>query len=752
MNKMKWQVSRIEQTIPDDLIKKYKISSINQKILSSRNIITEEQLNDIFSEGKIHDPYLLFDMEKAVTRIKSAIDHAEPILVYGDYDADGVTSVTVLVKTLQSLGATVGWYIPNRFTEGYGPNEEAFRQAADEGVKLIITVDNGIQGHHEIDVANELGMDVIITDHHEIGQTLPNAFAIIHPMHPEGNYPFQHLAGVGVAYKVSHALLGEPNVNYLPFVTIGTISDLVSMTGENRALVKRGLMILNDTPPVGIAALLKQAKFSGEVNEETIGFIIGPRLNAVGRLDDARIAAELLQLDDPEEAEWIAEQVDAFNDERKAIVDTITEEAMIEAEEKINNGNRFLVLAKENWNEGVVGIVASRIVEKYHLPTIVLNIDYVNDYAKGSARSVEQISMYESLDQARELITKFGGHHMAAGMTLPIDHIEQLERRINLYLEEILQGEPIVPQLSIDAVIEMNDITVKNISDLTLLRPFGTDFPAPCLGIFNQTISEIKQIGQNAAHLKFKTMSDLNCLMWQQGELINEFTVGTQVNLAGTLQLNEWNGNVSPQMIVQSMQSEAVKFIDFRNTHPRKFAFLKDEQVAYVIHPSQPKLNEFYYYYGEFVSGHDKIVFRDIPDSFDNFKKTFDAIDADTVYFIFHKKNQIFFEGMPSLEKFKVLFKCFKMKPTIDLKADGGYLIDLLKVKPETLLFMLSVYKDLNFIHQSDLTYQLNTTIQKAEIQSSESYLKRLNALKLEQTFLFSTLEQLKAHITSDNH
>ncbi|WP_414053541.1 single-stranded-DNA-specific exonuclease RecJ [Macrococcus equi] len=748
MEKIKWQVSRIENTIPEELIKKYKISKINQKILSARNIISDAELNEIFSDGQIHDPFLLYQMDKVVERVHYAIEHAEPILVYGDYDADGVTSVTVMVKTLESLGAVVGWYIPNRFTEGYGPNEDAFRQAADEGVKLIITVDNGIQGHHEVEVANSLGIDVIITDHHEIGATLPDAFAVIHPMHPEGNYPFAHLAGVGVAYKVSHALLGKEYKDFLPFVTIGTISDLVSMTGENRAMVKQGLKMINQQAPVGVAALLKRANFTGEITEETIGFIIGPRLNAVGRLDDARIAAELLQLDDHYEADWIAEQVDAFNDERKAIVESITQEAMIEAEDKINNGNRFLVIAKENWNEGVLGIVASRIVEKYNLPTIVLNIDYINDYAKGSARSVQQISMYDSLDQARDYITKFGGHHMAAGLTLPIDNIEQLERNINLYLEQVLNGEPITTQLDIDAIVEMEDITVKNISDMDLLRPFGTDFKAPVLGIYDQKITEIKQIGQNAAHLKFKTAADLNCLMWKRGDFLNEFPVGTDVNIAGSLQLNEWNGNISPQMIAQSMHSDDVKMVDFRNVHPRKFAFLKDEQdVAYIIQPGQPKINENYYYYGESVYGHDKIVFRDIPDTYESFKTTFDSIDAETIYFIFHKKKQIYFEGMPSIEKFKLLFKCFKMKPMIDLKKDGGYIIDLLKVKPETLLFMLEVYKELEFIQQTDMTFELNDTIQKAEIQSSNHYNERLRELKLEQLFLFSTFDSLKSQL-----
>lgn len=745
--KTQWHISKVEDTIPENLIKKYNISAINQKILSSRNITSENELQQIFSVGKLHDPFNLYQMDKTVNRIQQAIANEEPILVYGDYDADGVTSVTVLVKTLERMGAIVGWYIPNRFTEGYGPNADAFRQAAEEGVKLIITVDNGIQGHKEIDIANELGMDVIITDHHEIGQTLPNAFTIIHPMHPSGTYPFQHLAGVGVAFKLTQALLGELDESFLPFVAIGTISDLVSMTDENRALVKKGLKIINTNPPVGIKALLNQAGFNGEITEETIGFIIGPRLNAVGRLDDARIAAELLQTDTEDEAAWIAEQVEQYNVERKAIVQSITEEAMVEAEEKIKNGNRFLVIAKENWNEGVLGIVASRLVEHYHLPTVVLNIDYVNDYAKGSARSIEQISMYDCLEDSCDLITKFGGHHMAAGLTLPIDNIERFERQINMYLEQTLEGEPIAATIDIDTVIDTQDITVKNINDIELLRPFGTDFKAPLLALNNQFIDDIKNIGQNGNHLKFKTDGALNCLMWNKGYLINELPLGSEVNLAGQLQLNEWNGNVSPQLIVTDIQSVAIKMVDFRNVHPSKFEFLKNENVAYIIHPNQAKKNENYFYYGESVTGHDKIVFRDLPDSVEQFKATYKSLSADTVYFIFHKKHRIYFEGMPSMDKFKLLFKCFKMKEDINLKTDGGYLLDLLKVKPDTLIFMLNVYKELGFVTETDLNYKLNDALQKQAITDAKLYQQRLNTLQMEQKFLFSTFDTLKEEI-----
>ncbi|RAA62499.1 single-stranded-DNA-specific exonuclease RecJ, partial [Burkholderia multivorans] len=280
---------------------------------------------------------------------------------------------------LRELGAEVGWYIPNRFTEGYGPNEAAFRNAADEGIDLIITVDNGIQGHHEMLVAKELDIDVIITDHHEIGETLPEAYAIVHPMHPDFDYPFKYLSGAGVALKIAQALLDHPAPEFTALAAIGTVADLVSLTDENRAIVQQGIKVMNNHPSVAIKALLSQAGYNDAINEETIGFIIGPRLNAVGRLDDASLAAELLMCESAEEAEFLAEQVEHFNQERKDIVQEIADEALEMAQAEVEAGNRFLILAQENWHEGVLGIVASRIVETYGLPTIILNIDTAQD-------------------------------------------------------------------------------------------------------------------------------------------------------------------------------------------------------------------------------------------------------------------------------------------------------------------------------------------------------------------------------------
>ena len=464
MTKARYQWSIPRQTIEIDkqIIKKFNISPLLEKALVSKGYTTQTDIEHLLSKEELfHDPMLLSDMEKAVSRIHKAIENSEKILVYGDYDADGVTSTTILVKTLESLGAQVGWYIPNRFTEGYGPSEGAFRNAHDEDVTLIITVDNGVQGHHEIDIANELGIDVIVTDHHEFGITKPNAYAIVHPMHPDFDYPFEYLAGVGVSYKLCKALKADLPDYFLGLVAIGTIADLVSLTDENRYMVKRGLNILNEKPSPGIKALLEVADYTDEVSEQTVGFIIGPRLNAVGRLDDARLACELLMCEDSDEATFLAEEVDHFNTERKAIVETITEEALVLAQEQIDTNAQFLVLAKEDWNEGVLGIVASRIVEQYHLPTIVLNVDIEQNHAKGSARSIEQVSMFEFLQNNSELIQKFGGHHMAAGMTLDIDAIESLKKALNDEMYKLTEGKPLLPQLTVDSEIQVSDISVE---------------------------------------------------------------------------------------------------------------------------------------------------------------------------------------------------------------------------------------------------------------------------------------------------
>ncbi|HCV7019678.1 TPA: single-stranded-DNA-specific exonuclease RecJ, partial [Staphylococcus aureus] len=553
--KYKWKLTKPAEYISDELTSKLKLTPIVKKILESKSIIDEQAIESIISDTDVnHDALQLSDMTKAIERIKRAIANDEKILVYGDYDADGVTSTTILVTTLQLLGAQVGWHIPNRFTEGYGPNELAFRNAHDEGITLIITVDNGIQGHNEIKMVQDLGVDVIVTDHHEIGSTLPEAYAIVHPMHPSFNYPFQQLCGAGVAYKLAQALIENVPDYFKALVAIGTIADLVSLTDENRSLVKQGLKVLNDQCPTSVKALLKEAGYNDNIDEETIGFIIGPRLNAVGRLDDASLACELLMTDDEEEAAFLAEQVEHFNRERKDIVATITEEAMAMAETKVKKGDLFLLLAKENWHEGVLGIVASKIVETFALPTLILNIDREQNHAKGSARSIDQVSMFEILSAHQELIAKFGGHHMAAGMTMDIENIESLAEGLNKWMKELSKTTSLDPVKPVDVLLTENDITIKNIRDMNRLRPFGTDFSRPIFEMDDLSVSSVKAIGQQKNHLKLTLgESNIAALFWQNGHLEPELQDEQPINILGSVQINEWNGNQSPQLIIQDI-------------------------------------------------------------------------------------------------------------------------------------------------------------------------------------------------------
>lgn len=565
--KYKWKLTKPAEYISDELTSKLKLTPIVKKILESKSIIDEQAIESIISDTDVnHDALQLSDMTKAIERIKRAIANDEKILVYGDYDADGVTSTTILVTTLQLLGAQVGWHIPNRFTEGYGPNELAFRNAHDEGITLIITVDNGIQGHNEIKMVQDLGVDVIVTDHHEIGSTLPEAYAIVHPMHPSFNYPFQQLCGAGVAYKLAQALIENVPDYFKALVAIGTIADLVSLTDENRSLVKQGLKVLNDQCPTSVKALLKEAGYNDNIDEETIGFIIGPRLNAVGRLDDASLACELLMTDDEEEAAFLAEQVEHFNRERKDIVATITEEAMAMAETKVKKGDLFLLLAKENWHEGVLGIVASKIVETFALPTLILNIDREQNHAKGSARSIDQVSMFEILSAHQELIAKFGGHHMAAGMTMDIENIESLAEGLNKWMKELSKTTSLDPVKQVDVLLTENDITIKNIRDMNRLRPFGTDFSRPIFEMDDLSVSSVKAIGQQKNHLKLTLgESNIAALFWQNGHLEPELQDEQPINILGSVQINEWNGNQSPQIIIQDIAMNEQQILDYRS-------------------------------------------------------------------------------------------------------------------------------------------------------------------------------------------
>ncbi|MDW4325598.1 single-stranded-DNA-specific exonuclease RecJ [Staphylococcus saprophyticus] len=748
-----WDVKSPENEITEDVSLDLKLTPIVKKILESKEITDKAAIDQLLKNKQVmHDAWLMSDMEKAIERINLAIDQNQKILVYGDYDADGVTSTTILVETLKALGAHVGWYIPNRFSEGYGPNEMAFKNAHEEGISLIITVDNGIQGHDEIQMIQDLGVDVIVTDHHEIGRTMPSAFAIVHPMHPEFDYPFKYLCGAGVAYKLAQNLLDEPPAYFLGLVAIGTVADLVSLTDENRALVQKGLEILNDHCPASIKAILKQAGYNDVITEETIGFIIGPRLNAVGRLEDAALAAELLMTDNDEEAEFLAEQVEFFNQERKDIVAQITEEALVAAEDQVKQGTKFLLLAQADWHEGVLGIVASKIVETYSLPTLILNIDEAQDHAKGSARSIEQVSMFEILNAHSDLISKFGGHHMAAGITMPIENIESLRQGLNDWMAQLASTTSLEPRKKVDVKVAETDITIKNIQDIQRLRPFGTDFSSPCFELEGVIVNQAKAIGQDKKHLKMILGdSQLQAIFWQNGHLVKELGEQQPINVIGTLQINEWNGFQSPQFMIQDLASNNLQILDYRSKSKVSGFEQDSSNVAYLIHNKSEKLDDNYYYYGDTIDqSYDKYVFRDLPPSIQAIKTTLKTVDVSQIYLVLNHERSIYFEGMPKMETFKKCFKALATKKETDLAKEGMQLCQFLNIQPSMLKFILKVFLDLEFIKDENGIIKMNSVSTKREIESSKYYQGRLDRIEVEKVLLYDDFANLKKWIKTE--
>ncbi|MCY1597052.1 single-stranded-DNA-specific exonuclease RecJ [Staphylococcus pettenkoferi] len=750
--KYNWLLSETnDNQITDDIAQQFKLTPIMKQVLESKAIITAEEIERLLKGQFVHDPATMSDMTKAVERINQALDRNETILVYGDYDADGVTSTTILVKTLRELGAHVGWYIPNRFSEGYGPNELAFQNAVDEGVSLIITVDNGIQGHDEIKLVQDQDVDVIVTDHHEIGPTLPEAYAIVHPMHPDYDYPFKYLCGAGVAYKLAQTLLDNPPSYFKALVAIGTIADLVSMTDENRTLVKEGLAVLNQHLPVPIKALLQQAGFDQTITEETIGFIIGPRLNAVGRLEDASLAAELLMTDEMEEAHFLAEQVEYFNNERKDIVQAIADQAMAMAQEQVEQGSKFLLLAQQDWHEGVLGIVASRVVETYHLPTLILNIDEAQNHAKGSARSIDQVSMFEILSEQSDLITKFGGHHMAAGMTLSIENIEPLHQALDQTMQALAKQISLVPTKKVDVEIAETDVSVNNIRDLQKLRPFGTDFAMPCFKLSDINVIQAKGIGQEKRHLKLTLGADrLQALYWQHGQLASELGESQPLDLIGTLEINEWNGHQSPQLMIQDLASNQLQILDYRSKN-KHISFENSNEVAYIIRSEQDKPSEHYYYYGEsFQQPYEKYVMMELPETLSALQETLKQINNAQIYLVLAHQHSVYFEGIPKMESFKACYKAIYQKGNLNLASEGMQLCEYLRIKPDHLKFILRVFYDLDFIKNEEDLIVINPDSTAKAIDSSSLYQARQSRIEVEQLLLYEDFNKLKSWIKAE--
>lgn len=560
----KWEVRPLDKERAAAFAQTYGVPFFLAMLMNIRGLDDAAHLREFLGEGEpLSDPFLLKDMDKAAARITRAVDNMEKIAVYGDYDADGVTSTAMLYSYLETRGADVIFYIPQREGEGYGMNMGAVEYLKEQGVSLIVTVDNGISSVQEVARANELGIDVVVTDHHRPQEILPDAVAVVDAYRPDDTSPYKHFSGVGIAFKLLMALEdGAGDVEdlleaYSDLAAIGTIGDIVPLTGENRTLIRAGLERLSQSDRPGVQALLENAGIAGKALTSTnVAFTLVPRINATGRMGAPERAVRLLISGYEEEAEVLSEEICADNEERRRVEAEIAEAAFADIEAKGYMKDRVVVVDGENWHHGVIGIVASRVTERCGKPCMIISRGETE--AKGSGRSIEGFSLFEAICACGDLLIKFGGHPMAAGITLKPENIEAFRKRINRYAAEHFPQMP-TQTVTLDCKLNPAALSVSMAQSLTQLEPFGNGNPQPVFGLFNMELSNVTPVG-GGGHLRLtleKNGAVITAMRFNTKPEELPYHIGDKIDLAVQLEARECRGQPSLTVIVRDMKFAA---------------------------------------------------------------------------------------------------------------------------------------------------------------------------------------------------
>ncbi|WP_307722384.1 single-stranded-DNA-specific exonuclease RecJ [Paucilactobacillus kaifaensis] len=750
-----WQLAETNtSTLVTQMAKEFSLAPVVAQILISRGYDSTEKV-DRFLHPKLadsYDPFLLHDMQKAVDRIQTAISNGDLITVYGDYDADGITSTAVMYETLLTIGANVNYYVPNRFTDGYGPNIDAFNRLIDAGTKLIVTVDNGVAGNDAIAAANERNIDVVVTDHHELPQELPTAYAIVHPRFPGSNYPFGDLSGVGVAFKVAWALLEDLPVELLDLVAIGEVADLVSVTDENRVLISAGLQQLRTGSRSGIHELVKTAGLDEtQLNETNIGFGIAPRLNALGRMGDANPGVELLTTLDEEVATKLAQQVEQKNSERQKLVADITTNALEQAQDQDNLQRQTLIVAGQNWHEGVLGIVASRVVEQTGKPTLALNINAETGLAKGSGRSIDSFDLFAAIDQKRELTTAFGGHQMAVGLTLPVDNIELLKDQMEVAASQQQLGNHAKQTLSVTAQITVDDVNLELFQQVEQLAPFGTENVRPLFEVKADQIQNVKTMGKTNAHLKFQLTGQkqsLTAIAFNQGHQSEQLNAsGVVPTVVGTLDENEWHGNRNIQLMVKDFKLAGMQIVDGRTNHLASQLFEADDVYLFFDQRLAKKLanytaNKNVLLADEVQSeqlSNQNVTVVDCPPTLEKFMDVFKIGGQPSVTkMLLYQAHSAYLSGMPDRRSFAILYKFVQTHQNINVHDQLDLLAKYLKIERDQLIFMIQVFFEVGFVKIDHGILNRVANPPAADIQATKVYQQRQKLMETEKTLIYS--------------
>ncbi len=557
MNK-KWEYIVADESKVKSLATKHSVSEIIARVLINRGLEDDNAIEGFLHPKleKLYNPFLLNDMDKAVERIIECKDKKEKITIYGDYDVDGITSIATLSKFLTELGIENDYYLPNRLDEGYGLNNVALEKISKNSTKVLITVDCGISAYEEVEYAKKLGLDVIVTDHHECPEKLPDTFAVIDPKRNDSTYPFSSLAGVGVTFKLIHAISIKLNLDrkkylkYLDIICLGTVADIVPLVDENRIIVSYGLILMKETKNIGLRALIETVGYD-YIDSTSISFGLAPRINACGRMGKAELALKLLLTPSTEEAKQIANSLNELNKERQDIEKRIIDEAigMIERDKLYQND--IIIVGKENWHHGVIGIVSSKITDLYYKPSILISFE--DGIGKGSGRSIDGFDLHEALTKCSDYLDKFGGHEMAIGLSLKESNYENFKKKLMEVASEKIDKDAI-PSIKVDAVVSAREINYNIFDDMKLLEPYGESNPSPLFVSKNLKVESVRLLS-NDRHLKL-TLKDnnivLNAIGFNLGD--KQIHLGDKVDLVYALELNKFNNVESIQLNVKDIK------------------------------------------------------------------------------------------------------------------------------------------------------------------------------------------------------
>lgn len=754
-SRYQWEKPTIQnQKVVNELSEAFGISKLIAKILVNRGYDTVETANAFLRPeiSALYDPFLLHDMDKAVERLFQAIDNGENIVVYGDYDVDGMTSTAIMTWALELMGANVTYFVPSRFSDGYGPNLANYQKLAADGMQLLVTVDNGVSGKDEIAWLMSQGIDVVITDHHELPADLPVATAIVHPRHPDGEYPFGGLSGAGVAFKVASALLEEPADEVLDLAALGTVADVMSLTDENRIIVKQGLENLKLDPRPGLSALLAAAGTQlSDIDSSTIGFTIAPRLNSLGRLEDATTGVQLLLMDDDESAKSLAEHVNELNQKRQQLVNDITVAAQAQAQEL--SADPVLVVAGEGWHEGVLGIVASKLVEQTDKPAIVLTIN--DDEMKGSGRSLAAFDLFNALDGHRDLMTNFGGHASAAGMTIPTDNLAKIRSVLKDEAAKQSLATAQKAQLQIAAEVTAADFTQQNFDNLQVLAPFGEGNPEPLFVVNVDKVDKVKTMS-DGKHLRFTAQTDAGVLPviafgWgQQADALNGHFSSLQV--VGTMSQNTFRGSTTYQLMLKDMAAQGAAILDKRTSRLTKQTFAANATYVFFNQNHYQQLSGYIAQPSNAIMWHDinqqagiqTMVLVDLPESLAQLKELLQHAVPARLIPMFYVKNPVYLQKVPDKQTFAKVFKFVNSFKNIDLNTQFDNAVNHLKIHKLTLQLILKVFLEAKFVIIENGVLNAVPNPASLNLIETETFQKFMVQRDLERQLIYSTTAELE--------